>query len=156
MNAVLAIAAPLLRPLVPGDLERLAAIEARAYRSGWTGGIFADCLRVGYSCWGMEAAGVLAGYGIISIAAGESHLLNIAVDPTQQRGGLGGLMLEHLLGIARRWRVEHMFLEVRPSNVAARRLYERAGFAEFGRRRGYYPGGNASEREDALILRLQL
>lgn len=157
MNAVASLpAAPLLRPLASSDLDLLAAIEERAYPQGWTRGIFADCLRVGYCCWGVESNGALAGYGIISVAAGESHLLNLAIDPASQRKGLGRLLLEHLLSVARSWQVTHMFLEVRPSNVAARTLYAAVGFEEFGRRRGYYPPTPAGGREDAVVLRKSL
>lgn len=151
MSAVVPLSAPLLRPLGAGDIDRLAAIERRAYRhQGWTRGIFADCLRVGYAGWGVEDGGALAGYAFVSVAVGESHLLNLAVDPGSQGRGLGRLLLAQMFESAREWGAECMFLEVRPSNRRARTLYARAGFTEFGRRRGYYPvpGG----REDALIL----
>ncbi len=156
MNAVVAFDSPLLRPLTRDDLDRVSVIEAQAYSRGWTRGIFEDCLRVGYCCWGVETAGILAGYGIISIAAGESHLLNLAVDPPWQRRGLGTLLLEHLLEAARQWRAERILLEVRPSNTAARELYARMGFDEFGCRRGYYPDPDTGGREDALVLCLCL
>lgn len=141
------------RPLETGDLDRLAEIERLAYKSlGWSHGIFADCLGVGYDCWGAEVDGRLAGYGIVSIAAGESHLLNLAVDPASQGRGIGSLLLQFLLGEAFRQGAECMFLEVRPSNPVARALYERFGFTEFGRRRGYYPNAPEGGREDALIF----
>lgn len=153
MSAVAPFEVPLLRPLTRRDLDRLAQIEAGAYCShGWSRGIFEDCLRVGYACWGAEEGGGLAGYGILSVAVGESHLLNLAVDPRCQRRGLGRLLLEHMLQVARKWGAECMFLEVRPSNERARALYACAGFTEFGRRRGYYPAGRARGREDALVL----
>lgn len=153
MSAVAPFEIPILRPLMQSDLDRLADIESRAYRThGWTRGIFEDCLRVGYACWGAEEGGLLAGYGILTVAVGESHLLNLAVDPRHQGHGLGRLLLEHMLAAARRWGAECMFLEVRPSNVRARSLYARAGFSEFGRRRGYYPAGQGGAREDALVL----
>lgn len=153
MSAVVPFEVPRLRPLTRRDLDRLADIESRAYWShGWSRGIFEDCLRVGYACWGVEEDARLAGYGILSVAVGESHLLNLAVDPRRQGRGLGRLLLEHTLQAARQWGAECMFLEVRPSNERARALYARAGFTEFGRRRGYYPASRAGGREDALVL----
>ncbi len=153
MSAVIPLQAPLLRPLTLGDVHRLVEIETYAYhRQGWTQGIFEDCLRVGYSCWGAEDQGRLAGYGILSVAVGESHLLNLAVDPPSQRTGLARLLLEHLFRVAQEAGAECMFLEVRPSNDRARRIYTRAGFTEFGRRRGYYPASARGNREDALVL----
>lgn len=156
MNAAVVFDRPPLRPLTEADLDRLAEIEARAYTRGWTRGIFQDCLRVGHYCRGVECNGVLAGYGIVSFGAGEAHLLNLAVDPRLQRRGLGSLLLTHVTEAARGARCKKLFLEVRPSNAAARALYARAGFAEAGRRREYYPDSDAGGREDALILCLPL
>lgn len=154
MNAVVQSAKARLRRLTARDLDAVVQIERQAYAHGWTRAIFEDCLRVGYACWGVELDGTLAGYGIISIAAGESHLLNLAVEPASQSLGLGRLLLEHLSAVAREWRADCMYLEVRPSNTTARRLYESAGFMEFGCRRGYYPqAGEEGLREDALVLR---
>jgi len=142
-----------IRPLVAADLDRLAEIEARAYRGlGWSRGIFEDCLGVGYDCWGAVWEDRLVGYGILTVAAGESHLLNLAVDPDCQGLGIGATLLEFLLAAAASQRAECMFLEVRPSNLVAQALYARAGFSEFGRRRGYYPNGPDGKREDALIF----
>ena len=59
-----------------------------------------------------------------------------------------------LLRIARARRVDRVFLEVRPSNVAAIRLYDAEGFNEIGRRPRYYPARNG--REDALVMALEL
>jgi ribosomal-protein-alanine N-acetyltransferase len=67
-----------------------------------------------------------------------------------QRRGYGGRLLEHLVGVARGYQAHVIFLEVRPSNPAARRLYLRHGFAQVGVRKGYYPARNG--REDALLL----
>lgn len=153
MSAVRPLQALGIRPLVAADLDRLTDIEKRAYRGlGWSRGIFEDCLGVGYDCWGAVWEGRLVGYGILSVAAGESHLLNLAVDPDCQGCGIGATLLEFLLVAAANQRAKCMFLEVRPSNLAAQSLYKRAGFSEFGRRRGYYPSGPGGKREDALIF----
>lgn len=152
MSAVHPVERVYIRSLAEEDLDRLAEIERRAYRSlGWNRSIFADCLGVGYGCWGATLRDGLIGYGIVSVAVGESHLLNLAVDPDYQGRGVGQFVLDFLLSEATRREAECMFLEVRPSNVVARELYGRAGFSEFGRRRGYYPHGPDGGREDALI-----
>lgn len=153
MSAVSPLQTLGIRPLVTADLDRLTDIEDRAYRGlGWSRGIFEDCLGVGYDCWGAVWEGQVVGYGIISVAAGESHLLNLAVDPDYQGQGIGAALLEFLLVAAANQRAQCMFLEVRPSNLVAQSLYARAGFSEFGRRRGYYPNGPDGGREDALIF----
>ena len=80
---------PLVRPLVWDDLDRIMAIELAAYPHPWTRGIFSDCLRVGYDCWGLQLGTRLVGYSVQSDAAGESHLLNLCVAPEWQRRGCG-------------------------------------------------------------------
>jgi ribosomal-protein-alanine N-acetyltransferase len=107
-------------------------------------------MHAGYSCWVCGRGGIIEGYGVISVAAGESHLLNLCIRNDSRRQGVGRKLLRHLISIARRHDAEVVFLEVRPSNESARQLYASEGFNELGTRRDYYPRG--SGREDALIL----
>ena len=125
-------------------------IEKRAYDYPWTETIFQDCLRVGYCCWVMERDDEIIAYGVMSVAVGESHILNLCVDPEFQSSGLGKMLLSRLLEIAREHNAYMTFLEVRPSNFAAIKLYLNCGFNEIGMRRNYYPAKIG--REDALIL----
>ena len=150
MSAILANAGTRLRPLNADDLDAVMLIEQRAYQFPWTRSIFRDCLRVGYNCWCYESAGVIEGYGVLSVAAGESHLLNLTVRPEAQRRGIGSKMMCHFLQLARRHNADLVLLEVRPSNHAAVALYLKCGFNEIGVRRGYYPTERG--REDALIF----
>jgi len=143
-----------IRPMQELDVRAVHAIETEVHAYPWTLGIFQDCLRVGYCCWVDEVATSVTSYGIMSIAAGESHVLNIGVASAMQRRGLGSRMLSHMLELAARHQAGTTFLEVRPSNVAALALYRQFGFIEVGLRRGYYPGNKG--REDAVILALQL
>lgn len=157
---------PLLRPLGWGDLDRVMEIELQAYPFPWTRGIFGDCLRVGYDCWGLQLGGRLAGYTVQSDGAGECHLLNLCVAPELQRRGLGRMLLENAIRIARSRDCHCVYLEVRPSNAAGISLYSGMGFRVVGRRPGYYsasaatgPSGDAAAgrgREDALVMRLEL
>lgn len=139
-----------LRPLTADDLGAVMAIESRAYEFPWTAGIFRDCLRVGYCCWCCEDNGELLGYGVMSVAAGESHILNLTVRPESQRCGIGARLMRHFMQLARRHEADIILLEVRPSNGAALALYRKLGFNEIGVRPDYYPA--ADGREDALIL----
>ncbi|KAA9130792.1 ribosomal-protein-alanine N-acetyltransferase [Marinihelvus fidelis] len=145
---------PVLRPLVEADLDAVFEIEISAYPFPWTRGIFSECLRVGYGCYGLQAGPDLAGYAIHNWAAGESHLLNLCVSPDWQRRGFGSILLDHAIDHARVCGAEVMFLEVRPSNPGAIALYERRGFTEIGRRPAYYRAGDG--REDAVVMRLPL
>jgi ribosomal-protein-alanine N-acetyltransferase len=150
MSAVLEQPLLRLRPMADGDLSAVLDIERDAYEFPWSRAIFQDCLRVGYCCWVLEYDGVVSGYGVMSVGAGESHILNLCIAPVLQGGGLGRSLLDHLLDIARGHRADVAFLEVRPSNGVARHLYERTGFGEVGTRRNYYPARFG--REDAIIM----
>ena len=146
--------APVIRPLESDDLDDLARIESNSYPYPWTRGILADCIRLGCPAFGVDMRGELAGYVIISWGAGEAHLLNLCIEAGWRRYGLGSLLLEHAIRLAATNGCDAMFLEVRPSNAAAARLYERRGFIEVGRRPNYYPADDG--REDARVLRLTL
>jgi ribosomal-protein-alanine N-acetyltransferase len=132
------------------DIEAVLVCEQAAYELPWSAEIFADCLRVGYNCWVGLADGAVAGHGIMSVGAGECHVLNLCVHPDWQRMGLGRRMLRRLLALARDKGADTAFLEVRASNALAHRLYVSEGFCEIGTRRNYYPA--AKGREDAVVL----
>ena len=142
------------RPMREVDLDAVHTNETLSYSHPWTAGIFRDCLHSGYSCWVMEAGSMIIGHGVLSVAVGETHVLNICVAPEWQGKGFGRRFLEHLLAIAREHGALMAFLEVRPSNESAIRLYESMGFSEVGRRRDYYPAHNG--REDAIVMALGL
>jgi ribosomal-protein-alanine N-acetyltransferase len=145
---------PEFRPMRAADLDRVMEIEPTLYSHPWTRGNFADSLAAGYSCWVVECAGALAGYGALMIGVREAHLLNLSVATPWQRRGLGRLLLEHFVSIARASDAAQMFLEVRPSNMVARQLYVGVGFREITFRRAYYPSGRG--REDALLMGIAL
>ncbi len=154
MSAVKPLSETSFRPMQEGDLSSVMAIEKRAYPYPWTETIMADCLRVGYCCWVMESGQRLIGYGIVSVAAEECHILNLCIDPDFGGHGLGKQLLDQLLLVATGHHARIAFLEVRPSNLSALSLYEKSGFNEVGLRTNYYPAGKG--REDALILALDL
>lgn len=144
----------LLRPLRLTDLPAIMQIEARAYPFPWTEGVMRDCFKAGHQSAGLDLDGALLGYGWISCAVGEAHILNVAVDPAQQGRGYGRRLMKRLLDVARWYRAEQVYLEVRPSNQAAIQLYRSMGFSQIGMRRAYYPA--ADGREDALVFCLPL
>ena len=137
------------------DLPAVVKIESSAYRFPWTEQVFRNCLRAGYACRVAADGGCVRGYGILSFASNEAHLLNLCIDPAEHGRGWGGWLLRHLLGVARIRQAERMFLEVRPSNRTAVRLYEGHGFVQMGTRPGYYPAAE-EEREDAWVYALSL
>lgn len=150
MSAVVSVSAPRLRAMSVEDLPAVLAIEEAAYEFPWTLAIFRDCLRVGYLCQVYEGPNGIIGHGVLSVAAGECHVLNICIHPDYQRRGLGRALVEFLLDIVRTKGARVALLEVRPSNIAAYRLYTGLGFDEIGIRKNYYPA--AKGREDAILL----
>lgn len=157
MNALAVDASGLpagLRPMREHDLDAVMAIERRAYPFPWTPGIFRDCLRAGYPAWVMRLDARIIGYGVVSVAAGEAHVLNVCIDPDEQGRGHGRHLFRALLCIARGEGAQRVFLEVRPSNPPAIALYHDEGFNEIGRRPRYYPAHEG--REDAIVMALEL
>jgi [ribosomal protein S18]-alanine N-acetyltransferase len=141
-----------IRPMHELDVPAVVAIERAAYQFPWSEGIFRDCLRVGYVCRVVDmGGGDMAGYGIMSVGAGEAHILNVCIREDYRGRGLARKVLTFLLERARASGMHEAFLEVRPSNTAAAHLYQTMGFEQVGVRRGYYQASVG--REDAAVLR---
>lgn len=141
-------------PMGDADLDEVAAVEADLYDFPWSRNNFRDSLAAGYSAWVCRLGRALVGYGVMLLVLDEAHLLNISIHREWQRRGYGRAMLAHLEAVARRSGSHFLFLEVRPSNDAGRRLYQRNAFRQIGTRRGYYPARWG--REDALVLKKDL
>lgn len=147
------------RPMTEADIDAVLVLEQAAYEVPWTAGIFADCLRVGYSCWvacrADQADQPIVGYALLSVAADEAHILNLCVSPDYQGHGLGSRLLKRLIDLARWHHAHRIILEVRQSNAHAAGMYERAGFQLVGKRKGYYQTADGG-REDAVVMILEL
>ena len=139
------------------DLDTVVELEKRAHSHPWSRQHFADSLRSGYPAWLLwtqepqHSEPSLLGYWVAMPGVDEAHLLNITVAPEHQRQGWGRFMLEALCVWARQHAAQHVWLEVRDSNNAARTTYERSGFVAVGVRKGYYPAGRTA-REDAIVM----
>src|SRR5579872_4311666 len=144
----------LIRPMVESDVLDVVAVERASYQFPWSEGIFRDCLRVGYVCRVIALRNQVIGYGVMSVGAGEAHILNLCIAESHRCRGLGRRMLAYLLERGATAGMSEAFLEVRPSNTAAIRLYQAVGFEQVGMRRGYYQA--VGGREDAAVLRLTL
>ncbi len=144
------------RPMTAADLDAVMAVEAAAYSFPWTRGNFIDSLAAGYLAEVMAGRdGSLIGYFIAMPGVDELHLLNLTVAPELQGRGHGSALLDAVRAHGRIRGLAALWLEVRESNERARALYRRRGFAEVGRRRGYYPAAGG-RREDAIVMRLPL
>ena len=144
--------------LKPMDISRLSTVmdvEQRAYAHPWSRANFNDVLQHGYHARVLLGGDELLGYFVVMPGVAEAHLLNITVDPHYQRQGWGHMMLD----AARLWAcsesAENLWLEVRVGNTRAIKVYQSHGYALVGRRKSYYAAGRG-QREDALVMRLQL
>lgn len=143
-----------IRAMSGRDVAAVISIERASYQFPWSEGIFRDCLRVGYVCRVACVEEEVVAYGVMSVGAGEAHILNLCVNASFRCRGIGRQLLHYLIERAREAGVIEAFLEVRPSNTAAIRLYQSMGFGQVGTRRGYYQA--VGGREDAAVLKLVL
>ena len=139
-----------IRAMTMADLAAVIENEKRAYTFPWSEGLFADCLSANYHSYVLCSGEKVLGHCIVSMAAGEAHLLNICVQREHQGLGLGKNLLQHAFGLCDKHNVDALFLEVRASNKKALKLYFDHGFREIGVRKEYYPGD--PHKEDALVL----
>jgi [ribosomal protein S18]-alanine N-acetyltransferase len=151
-----------IEPMRTADLEAVLEIERASFHTPWSRHAFLHELernrvaglwvaRGGRTGEVGEPAPVV-GYLCLWAVADEVHVTNLAVDPAWRGEGIGRLLLGTLLVHHRASGARRAFLEVRPGNVEARRLYRSLGFQEVGRRRGYY----IDTGEDALLLEARL
>ena len=145
-----------LREAVEADLPALARVHQLAFHPGWNAEELAD-VGSGPGVFGLltEAEGAVTGMILARTVADEAEILTIAVDPAVRRGGVGRALVEAAVGLARQQGALNVFLEVAIDNHPALRLYDQAGFAQAGLRRGYYERGGGL-RVDAVVMRLDL
>lgn len=141
-----------LRPLVRADLDALVAMERDLFGAGaWSRASLAEELD-GPGRWyvgAQDAAGDLVGYAGLWFDGEDAQVMTVGTRPDAQGRGVGRMLLDALLDHARDLGAGDVLLEVRVDNEPALRLYERAGFERFGRRKGYYQPENV----DAWTMR---
>ncbi len=141
-----------VRPMASADLEAVWQLENQCFSDSWSMKLLADGLKGRYDrFWVAEMGGQICGYANLRIIAGEGEIERIAVDSRFRRQGIGRKLMDKMEKSAAAEGVTDMTLEVRESNMAARKLYESFGFAEEGRRKGYYH----NPLEDAVIMWLR-
>ena len=153
MMAASAAAGLALVPMTLDDVDEVHALECSVFPHPWSRANFSDSVKAGYDAWLLrDAGGQLAGYFLLMYALDEAHLLDVAVAGARHGTGLGRYLLDTLCARAKEMGAESVLLEVRPSNERALAVYKRFGFAEIGRRKGYYPA-HEGKREDAIVMR---
>lgn len=131
------------------DIPEVSGIEKLSFPSPWSSDIFfSELEKENFAFyWVVEYRDRLAGYGGYWEIKNEAHLVTFAIHPGFRRMGLGAKLLEYLLNHAQDQSLDTVTLEVRHSNLAAQRFYERFGFKKIAIRPHYYSDTN----EDAIV-----
>lgn len=140
-----------IRPMLLDDISIVTMIEQRSYAHPWSAELLTDCVKVGLDCWVIEEAGEVKGFAIVGVEGEDSHLMNICIDPQARRQSYGEMLLCFLLDYSRDKGKESFYLEVKPTNLAAIKLYQKHGFIQEAIVENYYQEGD--EPEDALVFR---
>ena len=139
-----------VRPMVMTDVDGVMAVEQDSFLTPWSRSAFEEELaqnRLARYIVAVENDEIV-GYAGTWLVINEAHVTNVAVSGQRRREGIGRLLMQKLMDLARENDMESMTLEVRVSNAAARHLYQQLGFVEAGIRKNYY----SETKEDALIL----
>lgn len=130
-------------------MDQVADIAAELFAMPWSRQGFEEALPMDNACFLVaEDAGRIAGYCGLFMAFDEGEVMNIAVRKDCQRKGMADRLFQALLEAGRKNGIRRFFLEVRVSNEAAIRLYEKNGFSRQGVRRDFYK----MPREDAYVM----
>ena len=141
--------APTFHNLVEEDLDEIMEIEELSFTTPWSRYAFIHEMEFPSSVFKViRIGGRLVGYGGFWHIEDKAHISNVAIHPEYRRKGLGKKLLAHLLELAVERRATKATLEVRPSNIAAQRLYGSFGFEVIAVKQDYY----TDEGEDALIM----
>lgn len=143
-----------LRIMHTDDLAAVCAIEKQVQYAPWSEKLFAEGLERHRCIVAINQQQQIVGFSIVQFIVDEAHLLNIAVEPTQQKQGIGKVLLDDVLVNSQQKKASTIFLEVRESNQRAIQLYQAAGFNEIGLRKNYYPTANG--KENAVIMALMI
>jgi len=143
-----------IEPALRIDVAMIAELERSAFSDPWSPASFESVMDepAAYIAVARGAESRIAGYVVAWFVADEGEIANLAVREPTRRQGIGASLLDAALSEGRRRGAQNMYLEVRESNEAARRLYASRGFDEIGRRKRYY----RQPVEDAVVLRLGL
>ena len=140
---------PQIRKMKESDLDQVADIAKRAFTRPWSRQGFQEALPAENAIFLVaEENGVVEGYCGMFVAVDEGEIINIAVKPEFQRKGIADRLMQAMLSEGRKRAVYRMFLEVRVSNEAAIRLYEKNGFTRQGIRKDFYK----EIHEDAYVM----
>ena len=128
-----------IRPMTIDDCGQVAAIEAVSFSIPWSLRAFTETVqKENFRYFVAEEAGEILGYCGFLFVLDEAEIPNVCVKSSARKQGVGKQMMTVLIEEAQKLGMSVLFLEVRESNVAARRLYESLGFEKIGIRKNFY------------------
>ncbi len=133
--------------------------EAASTPYPWTQSMLEGSVQSSANCCRIIIADQTIGYWVVQSVADEAELLNFVIFSPYQSQGFGRNVVERLKVVLAKQKIKTILLEVRTSNIPARRLYQAAGFIQMGKRKQYYRTEimlSTPEKEDALILQCGL
>ncbi len=139
----------IIRQMDKKDIEQVERIEKEIFSIPWSAHSFEDAAMTKENIYLVcECNGAIAGYCGLWTVLGEGNITNMAVDKKYRKKGIGEALMKEMEKRGRQKDVDIFFLEVRQSNAAARRLYDKMGYKEIGTRKRFY------ERpvEDAIVM----
>ena len=131
-------------------IDDVCNIEKHSYAYPWSRNIFYDCINNNYLCKVMLINHNVVGYIINSIIQDECHIMNLCIHKDYRRLGYAKKLLNYVNQEIKKINCKLIFLECRPSNKSALKLYLSEGYNEIGIRKNYYPSKNGYE--DAIML----
>lgn len=144
-------------PVSAGRVEVLIKLEQAASQYPWTDSMLDGSLQGKAECCEIQLNGALIGYWLVQRVLGEAELLNFVIFKPYQAQSFGSKALAKLKLDLQKQTIENLFLEVRESNLAARKLYEKTGFDVINRRPDYYhTDAEDGGKENALLMRCVL
>lgn len=143
-----------IRRMTVADIPAVLIVEQDVFTMPWTEHAFVNELVKNPFAhyFVLELDARIVGYGGVWLVMQEAHITNFAIHSSVQRHGYGEQLFQEVLETAKQYDTRKMTLEVRTSNTAAQRLYEKFGFVKTGIEKGYY----TDTKEDAFVMTLEM
>lgn len=136
-------------PLKESHVEEISKINSLSFHTPWSKESILKELDNKFARYVVASIdGRVIGYGGVWLIVDEGHITNIAVHPEYRGIGVGDMLVDSIIEICNLEDIDGVTLEVRESNTPARRLYEKHGFIDEAKRKGYYQ----DTKEDAIIM----
>ena len=138
-----------IREAIENDIDAMVNIETASFSVPWSRTAFEESFENRYTkMFVAEDEDKVVGYSVIGLIVPDAEILNVAVEESYRRQGIGEMLIDSLIALGDKEDVSDFFLEVRASNEPAIELYRKKGMEVIGRRKDYYD----MPVEDAVLM----